>query len=74
MESDGAGSFRFFRPDGREVMATSGPPAVSGDPVDALRARHRADGIAIDAGTAFPRWDGRPVDYDQAVFCLMGTS
>jgi hypothetical protein len=39
-------------------------------PVDALRERHQADGIAIDAQTGFPRWDGRPPDYDQIVFCL----
>jgi hypothetical protein len=74
MESDDAGGFRFFRPDGREVTATSTPPVLAGNPVDALHAQHQADGIAIDAQTAFPRWDGRPVDYDHAVCCLMGPS
>jgi hypothetical protein len=47
---------------------------LSGDPAAALRAQHRAEGLAIDAWTGFPRWDGRPVDYDQAVFCLVGTT
>ena len=28
--------------------------------------------IAIDAGTGFPRWDGRAADYEHAVFCLVG--
>ena len=74
VESDGAGAFRFFRPDGFEVTATSAPPLLAGDAVDVLRAQHRTAGIAIDARTGFPRWDGRPPDYDHAVFCLVGTS
>ena len=72
MES-GSGAFRFFRPDGMEVTAAAASPVLSGDPVAALQAPHRVDGIAIDAWTGFPRWDGRPVDYDHAVFCLVGT-
>jgi hypothetical protein len=72
MESDGAGGFRFFRSDGREVTDASAVPALLGDPVDALRAQHRAAGIAIDGRTGFPRWDGRPADYEHAVFCLVG--
>ena len=74
MQTDGAGAFRFFRPDGREVGATGVSPALRMDPVDALRARHRTDGIAIDAWTGFSRWDGRAADYDQAVFCLVGAT
>ena len=70
MESDGAGGFRFFRPDGSEVTAVSAAPAVPGDAVVTLREQHR--GLAIDARTSFPNWDGRPVDYDHAVFCLVG--
>jgi hypothetical protein len=74
MERDGAGGFRFFRPDGREVTAAVPAPMPSGDPVEALRAGHRLDWIAIDAWTGFPRWDGRPPDYDHAVFCLVGAA
>jgi hypothetical protein len=74
MEGDGAGGFRFFRPDGREVTATGASPTLPDDPVDALRVRHRTDGIAIDAWTGFSRWDGRPADYDHAVFCLVGAA
>jgi hypothetical protein len=73
MQGDGAGGFRFFRPDGREVAAPV-PQVSFGDPVDALRAQHRSEGLAIDAWTGFPRWDGRRLDYDHAVFCLVGTS
>jgi hypothetical protein len=71
MDSDGAGGFRFFRPDGWEVTASSAAPRLPTDPVDALRAQQRAAGIAIDARTGFPRWDGRPPDYDHAVLCLV---
>jgi hypothetical protein len=70
IERDGEGGFRFFRQDGREVTAAGGAPALPAEPVEALRAQHRADGIAIDAWTGFSRWDGQPPDYDHAVFCL----
>jgi hypothetical protein len=70
VESDGADGFRFFRPDGTQVDVSCAPPVLGTSPVDALRERHRAAGIAIDADTGFPRWDGRPPDYDQIVFCL----
>jgi hypothetical protein len=70
MEGDGAGGFRFFRPDGREVTASPPPPGPL-DPVETLRERHHAAGLALNAGTACPRWDGRAPDYDHAVFCLL---
>jgi hypothetical protein len=72
VESDGAGGFRFFRADGCELTAAGAAPVPSSDPVDALRAQHREAGIAIDARTSFPCWDGRPPDYDHAVSCLVG--
>jgi hypothetical protein len=71
MERDGVGGFRFFRPDGLEVTVAAAAHALPTDPVDALRAQHRAAGIAIDERTGFPRWDGQPPDYDHAVFCLV---
>ena len=71
IEANGVSGFRFFRPDGRDVMGF-GSPALPRDPISALRAGTRAEGIAIDAHTGFPRWDGRPPDYDHAVFSLMG--
>ena len=72
VESDGAGGFRFFRPDGTKVEVSCTPPTLGKSPVDRLRAHHHAAGIAINAQTGFPRWDGRPPDYDQIVFCLTG--
>jgi len=68
----GGGGFRFLRRDGNEVTVAAAVPALPAEPVEALRARHRMDGIAVDAMTAFPRWDGRPADHDHAVFCLVG--
>jgi hypothetical protein len=37
----------------------------------ALRDEHAARGLAIDASTAFPRWDGTAVDYALAVQALL---
>ena len=70
LEPDGAGGFRFFRPDEREVTVAVPSPALPPEPVEALCAQHRADGIAIDRWTNIPDWDGKAPDYDHAVFCL----
>ena len=72
VEPDGAGGFRFFRPGGVEIPAAAPPPPPLRDPLEQIRATHQAAGLAIDALTAYPRWDGQPPDYDQAVFCLVG--
>jgi len=45
---------------------------VDVDPLTVLRDAHRARDLpAIDAQTAFPRWDGTPVDYGLAVQALL---
>jgi len=72
LEAEGARGFRFFRPDGREVTPAGATPPLPAEPVEALRAQHRADGLAIDAWTSLPDWDGQAPDYDHAVFCLLG--
>jgi len=83
--SDGAlGEPRFFRRDGRPVPLADervrtplarDTDAVGSAPVadalDVLRAAHAARGVAIDATTAFPRWDGAPVDAHLAVQALL---
>jgi hypothetical protein len=43
----------------------------SRDGVVALRSTHAALGLDIDASTAFPRWDGEPVDRHLAVQTLL---
>lgn len=47
---------------------------VEDDAVARLERTHAAQGLHIDAQTAFPRWDGTPVDYDLAVQALVTPS
>lgn len=81
------GELRFFGRDGSPVSAAgmsrraattalAGDTAagVAADPLAVLRDAHAACGLAaIDARTAFPRWDGRPVDYGLAAQALLGS-
>jgi hypothetical protein len=59
-----SGDLRFFRPDGREMTAPI--PGTVGE--SALRSRLKEEGIAIDAQTNAPRWDGRAADYDHIIW------
>src|SRR5207248_6396166 len=52
------GELRFRRPDGRPLPESPALPAVPGDPVGMLRARHDECGLNIDARTAMPGWLG----------------
>jgi hypothetical protein len=59
------GALRFFRADGSPVPEADMRPApLPLDTFERLRDLHSAQGLAIDATTAFPRWDGEPADYD----------
>ena len=67
------GELRFFRRDGSPVPAVGKQRRV---PFTVLRDVHAMLGLAeivIDARTAFPRWDGTPVDYGLAVQALLGS-
>lgn len=57
----------FRRPDGHILPAAPPLPALSGDPVDGLRRRHRSEGADIDPWTASSLWDGRPFDLGWAL-------
>ncbi|MBM4244100.1 MAG: HNH endonuclease, partial [Deltaproteobacteria bacterium] len=48
--------------------------AAAPDALAALRAAHAARGLAIDATTALPRWDGTPLDAHLAVQALLGAA
>ncbi|MBM4246888.1 MAG: HNH endonuclease [Deltaproteobacteria bacterium] len=81
------GRSRFFRRDGQPVPLADEPlrsplgndspasgAAAAPDALAALRATHAARGLAIDATTAFPRWDGTPLDAHLAVQALLGAA
>ena len=77
-----SGEPRFFGRDGQPVPLADEPlrmplrsdahaAGAAPDALDALRAAHAARGLAIDATTAFPRWDGTPLDAHLAVQALV---
>ena len=58
------GALRFFRADGAPLPeADTRPSPLPLDAFERLRDLHSEQGLAIDATTAFPRWDGEPADY-----------
>ena len=71
IERTADGALRFFRHDGSAVPTVDARPPGAVDGLQALREASAARAIAIDAETAFPRWDGTPVDYSLAVDSLL---
>ena len=61
---------RFRRPDGRLLPEVPAPVPVPADPVEALRARHDAQGLRVDARTACPSWLGERLDVGWAIGVL----
>ncbi len=70
VDRDTAGELRFRRPDGRLLPAVPAQPAVSGDPVAMLRARHEAVGLHVHARTTMPGWLGERLDLGWAIGVL----
>jgi hypothetical protein len=64
------GELHFRRPDGRLLLAAPAPPPVPEDPVGALRARHQAARLTLDARTARPLWYGERLDLGYAIDVL----
>ncbi|MBI2161111.1 MAG: DUF222 domain-containing protein, partial [Candidatus Rokubacteria bacterium] len=64
------GELRFRRPDGRLLPEVPPPAAIAADPVQALRARHEAQGLRLHARTATPGWLGEPLDVGWAIDVL----
>jgi len=64
------GALRFRWPDGRPLPEVPLPAAVPGDPVGALRARHDARGLRVDARTACAGWLGERLDVGWAIDVL----
>jgi hypothetical protein len=64
------GELRFRRPSGWVLPNVPVPPEVAGDPVQAIRARNKAAGLAPHARTAMPGWLGEPLDVRYAIDVL----
>jgi 5-methylcytosine-specific restriction endonuclease McrA len=64
------GALRFRRPDGRLLPEAPPPAAVPADPVQALRARHDAQGLHLHARTTCPGWLGERLDVGWAIDVL----
>ena len=64
------GALQFRRPDGRLLPDVPPPAAVPADPVQALRARHEAQGLRLHARTACPSWLGERLDVGWAIDVL----
>jgi hypothetical protein len=64
------GALRFSLPDGRPLPDVPPPAPVPTDAVQALRARHHARGLRLDARTACPDWLGERLDLAWALDVL----
>jgi hypothetical protein len=64
------GTLRFWRPDGRVLPDVPVPAPVPIAPVETLRARHDADGLAIHSRTAVPLWQGEYLNVGYAIDVL----
>ena len=67
-QPDGALCFR--RPDGRLLPDVPPPVTVPADPVQALCAQHRAQGLHVHARTTCPGWLGERLDVGWAIDVL----
>ena len=70
MERHPDGTLSFRRPDGRPLPEVPPPAAVPADPVQALQARHDAQGLRLHARTACPAWLGERLDVGWAIDVL----
>jgi 5-methylcytosine-specific restriction endonuclease McrA len=64
------GALRFRRPDGRPLPEVPAATAVPADPVGALRGRHDAQGLRLDARTACAGWLGERLNVGWAIDVL----
>ncbi|HSL49715.1 MAG TPA: HNH endonuclease signature motif containing protein, partial [Candidatus Deferrimicrobiaceae bacterium] len=64
------GALQFRRPDGRLLPEVPPSAAVPADPVQALRARHDAQGLHLHSRTACPSWLGERLDVGWAIDVL----
>jgi hypothetical protein len=67
VERMAGGELRFFRPDGRELVAAPPLPRVRAESLPPLTAQWMRDGIPLDGDWNEPSWDGGPVDLGWAI-------
>ena len=67
---DAVRGVQFLRPDGRPLAAAPPAPDWDGPALDPANDRLAAAGIAIDARTATPAWQGERLDLDWAISVL----
>jgi 5-methylcytosine-specific restriction endonuclease McrA len=70
VEREPDGALRFRRPDGRLLPEVPPSAAVPADPVQALQARHDAQGLRFHSRTTCPSWLGEPLDVGWAIDVL----
>ncbi len=70
----GDGRTSFYGRRGQPIPEAPCLPRLQGDPVAALRRRHAGLGLAIDATTGLPTWDGTPTDLGMAVDGLLAAT
>jgi uncharacterized protein DUF222/HNH endonuclease len=63
-------TLRFRRPNGDLLPDVPAPAQLPADPVAALRARHSAEGVAVDARSLQPNWLGERLDLGWAIDVL----
>jgi hypothetical protein len=64
------GALQFRRPDGRLIPEVPPPVKVPADPLETLRAWHRAQGLALDSRSLTASWLGEPLDLGWAISVL----
>jgi 5-methylcytosine-specific restriction endonuclease McrA len=64
------GALQFRRPDGRPLPDIPMPATVPADPVKALRARHDAQGLRVNARTGCAGWLGEQLNVGWAIDVL----
>ena len=64
------GELEFRDPNGWVILEVPVPADVPADPVQVIRARNEADGLALDAHTATPEWLGERLDVGYAIDVL----
>ena len=70
VECGSDGTLQFRRPDGRALPDVPPPAPLPADPVEALRARHTAQGLRLHARTTCPGWLGERLDVGWAIDVL----